>query len=76
MPGPILDSGFRQIEQIKASLPDDAKAALILRGDIGDRAVVIGTAANLGKGWVLSLEAELAIKQKPGAQFAIGKVWK
>jgi hypothetical protein len=49
---------------------------VILHGDADLESIAIGTAARLGKGWVLSLEAEFALKTKPTGTFAIGKVWK
>jgi hypothetical protein len=72
----LLASGLKSLHADLAALPKDAKAALILQADLHTGAIVVGTAANLGKGWVLSLEAEFALKTKPTGSFAIGKVWR
>jgi hypothetical protein len=72
----LLASGLKSLKADLAALPKDAKAAVILHADLHTGAIAVGTAANLGKGWVLSLEAEFALKTKPTGSFAIGKVWR
>jgi hypothetical protein len=76
MSGPILSSALNQIYKDLALLPADAKAAVVLEGRTETESIGIGAAARIGKGWVLSAEAEWRLRQKPSARFGLGKVWK
>jgi hypothetical protein len=75
---PIWSSALKQIEADLDQLPADAKAAVVLSGETatGETSIAIGTAARLGKGWVLSAEAEWNLRTKPNARVSVGKVWK
>jgi hypothetical protein len=75
---PIWSSALKQIESDLAKLPADAKAAVVLSADLveGQPAIAIGTAARLGKGWILSAEAEWQLRSTPRARVGLGKVWK